>query len=64
MQVVGDQPFIAAITIDLAGEIIGGVVGAVPSRRLQASGCFNGGTDADTLSSILAAFPADTAGQF
>jgi hypothetical protein len=50
-----------AITVDLAGEIIGGV--AVTSSRLQASGCSNSGTDADTLSSILAAFPVDRAGQ-
>jgi hypothetical protein len=58
-----NQPFIVAITVDLAGEIIGGVVGAVTSFRLQASACSNSGTDADTLSSILAAFPADRAGQ-
>ena len=58
-----NQPFVVAITVDLAGEIISGVVGAVTSSRLQASGCSNSGTDADTLSSILAVFPADRAGQ-
>ena len=58
-----NQPFIVAITVDLAGEIIGGVVSAITSSHLQASGCSDSGTDADTLSSILAAFPANRAGQ-
>jgi hypothetical protein len=58
-----NQPVIAFITVGLAGEVIGGVVGAVASARLQASSCSNSEIDADTLSSILAAFPADRTGR-
>jgi hypothetical protein len=58
-----NQPVITSITVGLAGGIISGIVRGVTSARLQTSGCLKSGIDADTLSSTLAAFPADKAGQ-
>ena len=58
-----NQPFILAIAIALAGEITGGISSAIASNRLQASGFSCRGTDEDTLSYILACFPAGRAGQ-
>ena len=58
-----NQPVVVGLTVNVAGEAIGGVVGAVTSAKLQASSCSSSGTDADTLSSMLALFPGDRAGQ-